>query len=308
MKKNCEICKKEFNVKPSTYERRKTCSRECFSKHKSHKIKLNCNICNKEVYKTQSQINKSKSGLVFCSNKCVGKYNGKTRKQNIIKKCLICEKEINTIKAREKTHVTCSTECQNKWQAEYRKGENSPNYRGGGGKKPCLYCKKEFHVDTPVRFEKRKFCSRDCKNNYWIENTLHNSEFKKAHYEGNLEYRKNHGETLPEKMVREYLESLGLIKDKDFFQEKGFFHKYYADFYIPKSKTIIEVYGDFWHGNPYIYGDREGLKPLYESQKDRIEKDIEKKKDFIKYGFNYFEIWESDIYEDVEDSLKNVKM
>lgn len=307
MEKKCVICNSNFNVKPSQYEKRKTCSNKCagLNKTKNETVICYCFVCKKELRKRKSTFKKSSSGNVFCSNECVGKYNASQRVQNIKKECVICGERFKTIKARESTHITCSNKCQGAWQSQYRIGENSSNYRGGGGEKICLKCENTFKTESPSLLEIRKFCSIYCKQKYWIENTLHNESFKIAHFNGNQEYRENRvGETAPEKMVREYLESLGLIKDVDFFQEKGFFRKYYADFFIPKTKTIIEVNGDFWHGNPLIYG--EGLKPLYDSQIDRIEKDKMKKADFIKYGFNYYIIWENDIY--IESEMKKVKI
>jgi very-short-patch-repair endonuclease len=53
-------------------------------------------------------------------------------------------------------------------------------------------------------------------------------------------------ESYPEKMLREYFELKGLIKEKDFNQQypiKG----YFTDFYIPKLNLVIEVDGEYWH-------------------------------------------------------------
>ena len=309
MKKNCEVCNGEFDVRPAKYEERKTCSRECSKVQRANKVKCNCKTCGKELFKTESQIKKSKSGFVFCDRDCVGIYNGLARTQHIYKKCVMCNEEFKTIKAREEIHITCSNKCQGEWQSAFRTGENASNFRGGGGEKPCLYCDKKFTATTPSSYESRKFCSKDCKNSHWVENILHKSEsFIYAHFDGNQKFREEHGETLPEKIVREHLESKGLIKDVDFFQERGFFRKYFADFFIPKTKTIIEVQGDFWHGNPEIYGEGKKLKPLYDVQIERINKDKEKREDFTKYGLNYHELWESDIYEDVEEAIQNVNV
>ena len=42
---------------------------------KVDKIKCNCSNCNKELYKTPSQLRKSKSGNTFCSKSCAVSYN-----------------------------------------------------------------------------------------------------------------------------------------------------------------------------------------------------------------------------------------
>lgn len=309
MKKVCEVCKEDFDVRPSRAEFRHTCSRKCkglkMSEGKSEKKK--CHVCKKDVIKTLSKINSSKSGYVFCSNSCVGKFNSQNNIQGIKKNCLICEKEFTTTKSRQDTHIVCSLPCHSKWQSKYRTGENPGNFRNSGGTKECKNCEKEFSVQNASLMKTKMYCSMDCKRVYWKKNILHNDKFKIAHYEGNLKYRmSNKSETTPEKLVREFLESKGLVKDIDFIQEKGFFRKYYADFFIPKTMTIIEVHGDYWHGNPDVYGDGDSLKSLYDSQIERIKKDEQKKLDFIKYGFNYHIVWEKDIHEDINKTMKEV--
>lgn len=61
------------------------------------------------------------------------------------------------------------------------------------------------------------------------------------------------------------------------------------DFYLPEKKLLIEVDGDYWHGNPKIY------KQLNETQK------LNKKNDFLKENLakerqiSLLRYWESDI-------------
>lgn len=73
--KNCEVCNKSFFVHKSTYDRRKTCSRECNYKWQKGKVwsskipprKLwNCQYCGKEELKTPSEFSKRR----FCSHQC----------------------------------------------------------------------------------------------------------------------------------------------------------------------------------------------------------------------------------------------
>lgn len=49
------------------------CSEEC-KKHKNSKL-CKCAYCGKEVWKTMSEIKKSKSGNVFCSRSCATSFN-----------------------------------------------------------------------------------------------------------------------------------------------------------------------------------------------------------------------------------------
>lgn len=76
--KNCLECKIEF--KPKDY-RQKFCSLTCWHKTESKVRKtgkiLNCEECGKNVYRTKSDIKKSKSGLFFCNKSCSASYHNR---------------------------------------------------------------------------------------------------------------------------------------------------------------------------------------------------------------------------------------
>lgn len=68
----CKICKSEFYAKPNWLRRGwgKYCSKKCqFEGQKKGKI-IPCFICNREVYKSQKDLVRSKSGRNFCSKSC----------------------------------------------------------------------------------------------------------------------------------------------------------------------------------------------------------------------------------------------
>lgn len=58
----------------------------------------------------------------------------------------------------------CSRECYGKWQSKHYKSENSPSWRGGGIKRICQQCGKEFKI-SPHKINKGygKFCSIKCR-------------------------------------------------------------------------------------------------------------------------------------------------
>ena len=59
--------------------------------------------------------------------------------------------------------------------------------------------------------------------------------------------------TKPERTIKKYLESKGLIKGKDFYQNywiNDIKNIYRADFIIPEKKIVIECDGDHWHNYP----------------------------------------------------------
>lgn len=79
MKVRCTICNKEFNISPSRYKKSLSkefcCSRECDTKRRLSKTKLNviCDNCGKLFHKKDSHISKTN----FCSRKCLGEYREK---------------------------------------------------------------------------------------------------------------------------------------------------------------------------------------------------------------------------------------
>lgn len=215
----------------------------------------------------------------------------------------MCGKSYNVIPANADS-VVCSVDCQKKWQSTFLIGENANNWKGGDRDKLCEFCNDFYTCSSPYNFKHQRFCSDFCRIEYWKENTLHNERFSKSWYEGNRRYRESLAdrrvETRPERMVREWLDD----NDIKYMQEQGFFRRYFADFFIPKEMLIIEVMGNYWHGNPSMYGNDK--IPLNQEQTANMERDVRKKKDFERYGFNYIEIWEQDIYKDVDKKLSKI--
>ena len=276
----------EYDVRPCRYEKSKFCSTECKGKNMTHKIECKCHNCSKVIYVIPSK----KGEHNFCSNKCVGEYNAKTYKDNrICKVCEICNTEF-LVKPSYKDARFCSPQCQNKWQATLV-AEQASNWRGGGQTVNCKYCNEQFQRKSPS--SQQIFCCLDCKHSYWIENILHKTEeFKINHRLGNESAFKVKKQTKPEFLLEKSLLELGYRNNIDYISEQGFFGKYYADFFLPHSKTIIEVYGDYWHGNQNVF------KQLTDRQINQIEYDRIRQNIFEKYGFKYIIIWESDIYKD----------
>lgn len=68
----CQICTKEFYVKPSHIKLGwgKYCSIECRSKSQLNGKFVKCLICNKSIYRSTAHLGRSISGKYFCSKKC----------------------------------------------------------------------------------------------------------------------------------------------------------------------------------------------------------------------------------------------
>lgn len=65
------------------------------------------------------------------------------------------------------------------------------------------------------------------------------------------------------------------------------------DFILYDKKILLELHGDFWHGNPKFYG--ENLKQLRDHQIMKRKDDFVKKRIAEENGFIYIEFWENDI-------------
>lgn len=95
-----------------------------------------------------------------------------------------------------------------------------------------------------------------------------------------------------EKIVSEYFD-----ENKLDFIYSVILASYQFDFKIKGDKILIEVNGDYWHGNPEFY-NKDGLfgkRKLNKIQLSKMEKDIEKTKWAESRGFTLIRIWESEI-------------
>lgn len=70
--------------------------------------------------------------------------------------------------------------------------------------------------------------------------------------------------------------------------------KYIVDGYDPKTNTIYEFNGDFWHGNPNIYNANDMNKVLNKTFGELYKKTLNREKYLIKKGYKVITIWEKD--------------
>jgi G:T-mismatch repair DNA endonuclease (very short patch repair protein) len=89
---------------------------------------------------------------------------------------------------------------------------------------------------------------------------------------------KNNGfcDTGPERRVKMVLDKLGKHIIPQYFIS-DIVHSYYADFYLPEFKTIIEVDGVYWHDYP-------NLRPIDKKRNDEL----------AQRGYNIIRIWETE--------------
>jgi G:T-mismatch repair DNA endonuclease (very short patch repair protein) len=98
--------------------------------------------------------------------------------------------------------------------------------------------------------------------------------------------------TLPEQFIFSFLTEEDII-----FRNEKYINnmKWRVDFLL-KRDIIIEVQGDYWHGNPRIYNE----SILNKVQKINIDNDKHKAEWILAKGYTLFHIWEMDIYNNFE--------
>jgi G:T-mismatch repair DNA endonuclease (very short patch repair protein) len=135
-----------------------------------------------------------------------------------------------------------------------------------------------------------------------------NPFFKKTHTKENKEKQSIFMKTIGKRTKEEY-SAMGIKsvskrpkktkiekKTEEKLKELGYDFKYnfilngkaQYDFLIDK-KIILEVHGDFWHGNPDLY------TTFTERQIYKKERDVEKQKLAEENGYRYLIVWESQI-------------
>lgn len=105
---------------------------------------------------------------------------------------------------------------------------------------------------------------------------------------------------LEEDFAKEFLDKLKIPYQYQF--EAKDIGRFY-DFYLPQSNLIIEIDGDYWHGNPEKY-DKEELK-RHQLKAQRI--DEYKNKWALLHGIPILRIWESDIRKNPKKVMKILK-
>lgn len=118
-------------------------------------------------------------------------------------------------------------------------------------------------------------------------------EAGKLSHIANGKYKKNK----PEIKVSEQLYKMGLNN----FDYSIILDGYQFDFGCKKHKLLLEVQGDYWHGNPHIYTKLNSIQENIQ-QKDKLKAEFA-----LKHGFKLFYIWESEINNDNFAILNQIK-
>lgn len=182
--KVCPVCNEKFTYKNIKQE---CCSRECARKLKHPPIYVNCEICKKEVRKTQRQINTNKH--IYCSQECKiegdrifyrGENSSGWKGRSYVGNCANCGEEIVVKMYLPRKNYYCSQGCKNEHQKILNLGENNPRYNSI--EYNCDYCGKSMYKKQSYANSKEHvFCGRECLYNWQSVNMCgeNNHNYKK---------------------------------------------------------------------------------------------------------------------------------
>lgn len=287
----CDYCGKEMVMSKIRFDnnvRGHYCSQECSQKSQIRGKYVECKNCGKLIYKMESLLRENN----FCSKECVSEYNHKNN--STTKECEMCGKVFEIKNSKVDTARFCSNECKNKWQSEFRVGENSPTWKGGLLDYNCDYCGTLIKIKPHrLNISVNHFCSYDCRDKFYSipKNRTEKQKIADEYLAKNAIKHIKPYFSKPHKLISQYLESQDIPHENEKLA-----HYYKLDIYLTDKNLIIEINGDFWHCSPIRFKE---IK--YPQQLKTIYKD--KSKDtYIKNKFehNILYLWEADIIKNYE--------
>lgn len=304
VKHNCHQCKEEILVENHKYKRflrgeikNLFCDKVCladwqrinFKGEKSvrySRVEKECGHCGERYTVSKSDSLES----VYCSRECTNA--GISIRADVVVTCCYCQETFSKKKHKVREMNFCKKECSTQWSSENNNLQVS---------KECVTCKKPYVV-SKSRENTAKNCSKKC-HTVWLSEYYFKTEKGKEHLRANgikSHLNRKYSDTRPERILREALES----KNIEFISQYPMYDKFIVDFYLPKENIVIEVNGDYWHGNPLFYGNGEDLKPLTDKQIKQKKKDKSRKAYLEKCGHEFHVLWENDIYKNLNEITK----
>lgn len=97
------------------------------------------------------------------------------------------------------------------------------------------------------------------------------------------------------KLETKWLDSLNVYNRQITIKTKEKWMK--VDGYDPKTNTVFEFLGDYWHGNPKIY-NKNDINPTTKTSYGKLyNHHLKRRQRLIDSGYGLVEMWESDWYE-----------
>lgn len=291
----CAWCGTEKEVPECRLKRQKNffCNAEHNYLYKSFSQgtrEIECAFCGKKVIKTQSELAKVKGEHYFCSRQCAANF----KKKRVIFSCDWCGKSIEYPEChadRAEKHF-CDAKCAAEWRSANIKGKQHPAY--SRVTTHCHICGKEVvKKNSHFNRTKRHFCSEGCRGAFYTTDENKNEQRIRTLKILSTYPRR----TKPELMMRKCLKDMGV----EFQEQVVIGNKFCVDFYIPNN-TVIEVFGDYFHANPEVYGEEK--KPIDKMQKRNMANDIRRLNYLRKCNYKVLVVWEKDIYERMNEVRK----
>ncbi len=83
--------------------------------------------------------------------------------------------------------------------------------------------------------------------------------------------------------------------------------RYKADGYCESTNTVYEFHGDYWHGNPNIFGANDMNKTCNKTHGELYEQTLIKEQKIKDLGYNLVTMWEAD-WNRIINSIKKIQM
>jgi very-short-patch-repair endonuclease len=299
MEKHCEICNKKYNARR---KEQKYCSVQCqyesYRKTKIEKVKTICLFCEKEFYTLPNKLKKGKSK--YCCRKCKDNHqkNIYTGSSNPSYERVITDSE-----KKIRSEITKKLWQQEDYKQKIKKGISSFVEKNGhwpGTNEDSKMKRKQTLLDK-FGFEHNwvgKYGERKCDNT-----TL--KLYGKTSVEMLNEYSHYYGKkTDIELIFEELLIELSIpyqVKFRIYDKKRiNFWFREY-DFLLLDTSILIEVDGDYWHGNENIF------EQLSDFQKSVKENDKIKEEFAIKNGYKILRFWGEDIKNKKEQVKNKIK-
>ncbi len=296
MENTCLICSKVFKARRA---QQKYCSVECqhisYRKPKVQKVTTSCSFCSNEFTVLPNKLLNGKGK--YCSRECKDKHQ-KTLYSGV-------NNPAYGTKMSEDRKKMTSIRNKKLWESEEFKSKRKKimlEFVQKNGYYPGTDPESRIKAKTTMKKKYGKehnwlgrYGTRKCD-----KTTL--SKYGKTSAELLIEYSHHYGkETDIEKLFEKILEELTIPYLKKFriydkLKVNFWFREY--DFLILDSKILVEVDGDYWHGNQAKF------EQLSEFQEKVQNDDIIKQKFAEKNGYQVVRFWGSDIKEKYE-TVKN---
>ena len=183
---------------------------------------------------------------------------------------------------------------KNKKFGERHRGKNNPFYKKTHSKESInkIIRGNEIARMNPEFVKSHSIACSNAQQKLRDKNPMAYSEMKRK--AGIISHKNQHRYKMnkPERKFADFLE-LNKIE----YEYSPIMSKFQYDFKIKDKRILIEIDGDYWHGNPKFYtnNDIKGKRKLNQIQIDKQINDRKKEQFAEHHRFKLIRIWESDL-------------